>query len=73
MTCPVCGGKTVVIDSFSECDCIYRERKCAECGHRFTTAETECELDCTVNSMRYKRRKDNEQIKYNKRDRQGNP
>ena len=57
MTCPVCGGKTEVRDSYSEVDVIYRKRRCVECGHTFTTEEIECVLDVTVQQMRYERRK----------------
>lgn len=41
MTCPVCGGKTRVITNVSEPDCIYRRRKCKECGYSFYTEEVE--------------------------------
>ena len=41
MTCPVCGEKTTVINSASDCECVYRRRKCVVCGHRFTTTEQE--------------------------------
>ena len=41
MTCPVCGGKTRVVDVVTEVDCTYRRRKCTECGYRFFTEETE--------------------------------
>lgn len=41
MTCPVCGGATLVLDSASDCDSIYRKRKCKDCDHRFYTIEIE--------------------------------
>ncbi len=41
MTCPVCGGKTRVECNVSEPDCVYRKRRCKECGYRFFTEETE--------------------------------
>jgi len=41
MTCPVCGEKTTVFDSASDGECVYRERKCIECGYKFITTETE--------------------------------
>lgn len=44
MTCPVCGEKTKVIDSRSDCECIYRVRQCVVCGYRFKTVEYEEEL-----------------------------
>lgn len=40
MTCPVCGGKTRVVDVVTEVDCTCRRRKCTECGYRFFTEET---------------------------------
>lgn len=57
MTCPVCGGKTAVKDSYAECDVVYRERRCVECGYRFTTAEEEKELDFCIRTKRDKRRR----------------
>lgn len=41
MTCPVCGGKTTVIDSASDCESVYRRRKCIECAYKFITTESE--------------------------------
>lgn len=41
MTCPVCGGKTRVVDVVSDPDCVYRKRKCPKCGYRFFTNEIE--------------------------------
>lgn len=41
MTCPVCGEKTIVINCAGDCECVYRRRKCVECGHKFTTTEQE--------------------------------
>ena len=57
MTCPVCGGKTAVRASYAECDSVYRERRCVECGHRFTTAEYEETLDFGVDAIRQKKRR----------------
>lgn len=44
MTCPVCGGQLIVIDSRPSEDSIYRRRKCVECGHRFSTIEIDADL-----------------------------
>lgn len=44
MLCPVCGGKTAVIDSRGQGDEVIRRRKCRECEHRFTTIEIDLDL-----------------------------
>lgn len=44
MTCPICGGKTLVVDSRPDIDNIRRVRKCQECGHRFPTVEIDEDL-----------------------------
>lgn len=44
MICPICGEKTKVIDSRSECDCVKRRRECLGCGYRFSTEEIEVDL-----------------------------
>lgn len=46
MTCPVCGEckQTGVVDSRSECDAVYRWRKCNECGYRFKTVELDADV-----------------------------
>lgn len=41
MTCPVCGEKTTVRDSLTDCEVVCRERKCTDCGHVFHTEECE--------------------------------
>ena len=41
MDCPVCGGMTRVIDSVSDCESVYRRRRCLKCDYRFFTTETE--------------------------------
>jgi transcriptional regulator NrdR family protein len=41
MTCPICGGKTTVRDTQTDCEGSYRKRVCLECGHPFYTAEHE--------------------------------
>lgn len=44
MTCPICNGKTKVIDSRHEDDSTRRRRECAECGYRFSTIEVDSDL-----------------------------
>lgn len=44
MTCPVCGGQLIVIDSRPTEDSIHRRRKCVECGYRFSTIEVDADL-----------------------------
>lgn len=41
MTCPICGGRTTVEGSRSDCDAVYRRRRCKECSHLFHTTEEE--------------------------------
>lgn len=41
MNCPVCGGSTKVFGSVSDCEGVYRYRKCKECAHTFFTSELE--------------------------------
>ena len=41
MYCKECGGKTIVIDTRSFENEVYRKRKCIVCGRKFFTAETE--------------------------------
>jgi transcriptional regulator NrdR family protein len=41
MTCPICGGKTMVRDTKSDCEGVYRKRICLECNHKMYTAEYE--------------------------------
>lgn len=44
MTCPHCGGETIVIDSRSQEDSVYRRRKCLVCEKRFSTTEIDIEM-----------------------------
>lgn len=44
MTCPVCGGKTHIVDSRSDGETVRRRRECLECKHRFTTKEIDVNL-----------------------------
>ena len=41
MLCPVCGGASRVMATRSDCDGVYRRRKCKECNHVFFTNETD--------------------------------
>ena len=41
MTCPVCGGDTTVVCCRSDCESVYRRRKCLECAYVFHTSEVE--------------------------------
>ena len=44
MTCPVCGGDTIIINSRKpDVDRVRRRRECTACGHRFTTWEIEAD------------------------------
>ena len=44
MTCPICGGKTAVIDTRGNIDHVIRRRKCIECEYTFRTTEMETEI-----------------------------
>ncbi len=57
MTCPVCGGKTTVTISASDCECVYRRRKCVECDYTFTTTEQESNDGRILIHIRYEQRK----------------
>lgn len=46
MTCPICGGKSKVHDSISDCEAVYRKRKCVECQHVWFTSEYESDSVC---------------------------
>ena len=41
MNCPVCGEKTKVVDSRSDCESVWRKRQCMECEYTFKTIELE--------------------------------
>lgn len=43
MLCPMCEGKTVVIDSQAKPDLVKRRRKCIECNFRFNTEEVDAD------------------------------
>ena len=56
MTCPVCGEKTTVVESVADIECVYRKRRCLECGHTFTTTEQESNVINILKSLRYERK-----------------
>ncbi len=39
MKCPLCNGKTIVLESRSSGSIKYRRRRCKECGQAFYTEE----------------------------------
>ena len=41
MTCPVCGGESRINDSISDCEAVYRKRKCLVCNYTWFTDEYE--------------------------------
>ena len=41
MECPICKGKTRVVDCADDGKNVYRTRQCPECKHKFTTTEKE--------------------------------
>lgn len=41
MNCPVCGESTRIVDSVSDCESVYRRRKCRACGYFCYTTESE--------------------------------
>ena len=57
MTCPVCGGKTKVVDSRPEPDCVHRRRVCVKCKHSFTTSEIEDDLRKRLEELKKQRKK----------------
>ena len=57
MTCPVCGGKTTVFNSVSDCERVYRRRKCLECNYKFTTTEVESDDKQMLLKLRKENRK----------------
>lgn len=64
MTCPICGSATRVMDSRSDCDAVYRRRRCVniECGHLFYTTEVETDGE-ELKSISRKIMKDRRRIK----------
>lgn len=62
MTCPVCGGKTRVLDSEADSESVYRRRKCVECDHRFYTTESESDRG-DIYAIRENKRKSRKSLK----------
>ena len=44
MTCPVCNGKTKILETRSDNESINRRRECLRCGYRFSTVEMDKDL-----------------------------
>ena len=63
MTCPICGGKTRVVGVRSDCDAIYRRRKCSECDRTIYTVENETDYTVMRELDREARIKSNEKKK----------
>ena len=61
MTCPICGGKSIVANTMKDCDSIHRKRMCTECKYIFYTSEYESDGD------EYKRLKNENEKKYYQR------
>ena len=57
MTCPICGGKTKVVDSRAELDYVYRKRRCLDCKYSFTTSEIEDDLWKRLEELEKQRKK----------------
>ena len=55
MTCPICGGLSKVTDSRSDCEGVYRRRKCVECNHSFYTSEYESDSS-SYNRIMYEKK-----------------
>jgi transcriptional regulator NrdR family protein len=45
MNCPKCNGLTIVVDTRSDNDHVYRRRLCRSCEYRFTTTESVSDSD----------------------------
>lgn len=58
MTCPVCAGKTRVWNSAADCECVYRSRKCEDCGYKFATTERENNDSKILTQLRENRKRD---------------
>lgn len=51
MNCPICGEESRVIGSKSDCESVYRKRRCEGCKHVFYTEEYESESNEYYNQM----------------------
>lgn len=67
MTCPICGGSTMVKDCIKAPDQVLRIRRCLSCSHKFYTSETEAPTARTDFSLLYYERNHNNWIKAKKR------
>lgn len=67
MTCPICGGSTIVKDCIKAPDQVLRIRQCLECGHKFYTSETEAPTAKTDFSLLSYERNHNNWVKKKKR------
>ena len=52
MKCPICEGKSTVIETTTEPDATYRIRKCKECDFKFVSKE---EITCMAVSLARRR------------------
>ena len=57
MTCPICGGKSKVNDSISDCETVYRKRQCLDCNYIWFTDEIESDGGCYKEYASARRRK----------------
>lgn len=44
MTCPICEGKTKILETRADTDCIRRRRRCLDCRYTFVTMEISKDL-----------------------------
>ena len=65
MNCPICGGKTKVIESRSDCEGVYRKRQCKECKYFIFTSELESDNE-DFNRIMREIRLDEHNKNYNK-------
>lgn len=52
MVCPICGGKSRILEVRSDGESTYRRRKCLECGETYYTSESDCTKE-VFNRVRY--------------------
>lgn len=51
MYCEKCGGKTKVVYTSSDTDCVIRNHTCQDCEHKFRTVEIDESLYFSVMKM----------------------
>lgn len=66
MTCPICGEATKVVNSASDCEAVYRLRRCVECRYEFLTTEFEGDDKDTLLQIR----REQKEITLNREERQ---